>query len=133
MHGVAETQSLAAPSLAILGRPSEAEPLLEEALETARTLGDRRLLAHVQSTMGLARSLAGAFDSAHGYLTEALRLAKILGADVLAVSQRQALPPTNSTPANPKTSYQHNLDALAIYRALNSPTAGPISPATSPT
>ncbi|MGB6712524.1 MAG: helix-turn-helix domain-containing protein [Candidatus Cybelea sp.] len=123
--GLAEAQRLAALSLAILGRPAEAAPLLKEALATARTLGKRRLLAQVLSATGLARSLAGAFDAAHGHLTEALGLAKILGADVLAGFITTSLASNELDAGHLEASHRLNLDALAIYRALNSPTVLP--------
>jgi predicted ATPase/transcriptional regulator with XRE-family HTH domain len=118
---IAQVQTLAAVSLAILGRSAEAEPLLEDALVAARSLGNCRLVATVLQTMGMAHSLSGDLDGARPYLTEALGLAKALGADALAASVATNLGSNELDSGNPEESLRLNLDALATYRALNSP------------
>ncbi len=119
--GVAQAETLAAVSLAVFGRPAEAEPLLQEALGIAQALGDRRLLATILQTLGMARSLSGDLDGARPYLTDALGLAKALRADEAAASIASSLGSNELDAGNAEESLRLNRDALATYRALNSP------------
>jgi non-specific serine/threonine protein kinase len=119
--GSAHAQSLAGGALAMLGRTAEAEPLLREALETARTLGDRRLAAKVLETMGWTRSAIGDFAGARAHLIEALGLAKVLGAEFLAVSAAAALAENEFDAGDSETALRLAVEVLATLRASNSP------------
>jgi predicted ATPase/transcriptional regulator with XRE-family HTH domain len=118
--GIAQAQSLAGRSLVILGRSEEAEPLLRDALEVARTLGDRRLTANVLQVIGWTRSRVGDFAGARAYLTEALGLAKVLGAEFFAVSVAASLAENEFYAGDPETALRLTVDVLALHRALNS-------------
>jgi hypothetical protein len=121
--GVAQVQHLAAQSLVILGRPLEAEPLLQEALALARGLGDRRLAATILRTLGDARGRSSDFAEARGCLTEALGLAKASGAELLALSAATSLSVTEYDAGDTELALQLMLDALVTYRTLNFSTA----------
>ncbi|HEY5093907.1 MAG TPA: tetratricopeptide repeat protein [Candidatus Eremiobacteraceae bacterium] len=129
-RGVAQAQSLAGRSLALLERHAEAEPLLREALEAARTLGDRRLAAEVLQVIGWTRSAVGDFAGARANLTEALGLAKVLGAEFFAVSVAASLAENEYDAGDSETALRLTVDVLATHRALNSsPTAPGIAAA----
>jgi predicted ATPase/transcriptional regulator with XRE-family HTH domain len=122
--GCAQAQSLAGASLVLLGRADEAEPLLQEALEVARSLGERRLAANVLQVVGWARSAGGDFAAARVALTEASELANALGAEFLAVSVAASLAENEYDAGDPDTALRLSVDVLATLRALNaSPTA----------
>ncbi len=120
--GIAQVQQLAADSLVIAGRFEEAEPLLREALKAARTLGNRRLEVNVLQSMGIARSLLGDFAGARACLTEAHALAKALGAEFFAAHIAAILSGNEYDAGDLETALRLSVDALATYRALNSPT-----------
>ncbi len=84
--GTTQAQILAGEALVSLGRPSEGELLLTEALHSARTLDDRPLIAYALSRIGLARSRLGDFAESRAQLTEALELANVLGAQSFAAT-----------------------------------------------
>jgi predicted ATPase/transcriptional regulator with XRE-family HTH domain len=118
-RGIAETQSLAGVMLSILGRPEEAEPLLREALEAAETLGDRRLRATALFRLGLVRAEVADYTGAGAYLTEALGLAKVLGAAILGESVRIALAQNEHLTGNAEKALQLIEDVLADKRSGN--------------
>lgn len=117
--GVAEVQVLAAQSFVILGRPLEAEPLLQEALALARSLGNCRLTATVLRRLGDVRSLFGDFAEARVCLTEALSLAKACGAELLAVSTESSLSSNEYDSGNTELALPLMVDVLASLRTLN--------------
>jgi non-specific serine/threonine protein kinase len=120
-------QSLAAGSLVKLGRPGEAQALLCEALETARTLGERRLTANVLQKIGIARSDVGDFAGARAHLTEALRLGKVLGAELFAGSVAASIADNEFLAGDPETALRLLVDVLATQRALNLALAMPVT------
>jgi non-specific serine/threonine protein kinase len=118
--GSSQAQSLAGRSLVLLGRTEEAEPLLREALEAARILGDRRLVAEVLQVIGWIRSALGDFAGARAHLTEALGLAKVLGAEFFAASVAASLAENEFDAGDPEAALRLTVDVLATHRALNS-------------
>ncbi|HEY5096189.1 MAG TPA: helix-turn-helix domain-containing protein [Candidatus Eremiobacteraceae bacterium] len=123
--GIAQTECLMCASLVLLGRTSEAEPLLRSALEAARMIGARRLTANVLMTMGWSRCAVGDFAGARVRLTEALGLAKVLGDDVFAASVTASLAENEFGADDPETAIQLAIDVLELLRATNSLTAAP--------
>jgi tetratricopeptide (TPR) repeat protein len=121
-RGIAHAQHLVAASLVILERPAEAEPLLREALETARTLGDGRLAATVLRIFGHARTERGDFAGARASLTEALGLAKAVGAEFLAASIAASIASNEYDAGKPEMALSITIGVLESYRALNSST-----------
>ncbi len=118
-RGIAETQSLAGAMLSVLGRPGEAEPLLREALEAADTIGDCRLRASTLFRLGLVRNEVADYAGAEVYFTEALELAKALGATIISISVRIALAQNEHFTGNAEKALQLIEDVLADYRSLN--------------
>jgi predicted ATPase/transcriptional regulator with XRE-family HTH domain len=119
-------QSLAAGSLVKLGRGGEAEALLHEALKTARTLRERRLTANVLQKIGMARSDGGDFAQARAHLSEALRLGKVLGAELFAASVAASIADNEFRAGDPETALRLLFDVLATHRALNLALAMPV-------
>ena len=58
--------------------PAQIEPLLRDALETARALGNLPLLGMVLRALGLFRSRTGHDDEARAYLTETVKIFETL-------------------------------------------------------
>jgi len=119
VQAIAETQSLAGAMLSVLGRPAEAEPLLREALAAADTMGDCRLRASALFRLGLVRMEVADYTGAGAYLTEALGLAKVLGAAIISASVGIALAQNEYFTGNAETALHLIEDVLADYRSLN--------------
>ena len=115
MLGSARVQCLAGGSLGLLGRRTEAEPLLREALETARILGNRRLIANVLQAVGFGLAAAGDFAGARASFSEALGLAKALDSDLLAASVAVSLANNEFRAGDPETALRLAIDFLATY------------------
>ena len=118
----AKAQYMVASSLALLERPMEAEPLLREALETARVYDDRRLEADVLCLVGWVRSAVGDFAGARASLTEALDLARVLGAESFEGSVIISLAENECDAGDAETALQLTVDLLQ-NRALHFETA----------
>ncbi len=69
---VARVQLAAGSALGALGRSAEAETLLEQALNTAKRLENRRLQALILGDLGTTRSRRGDIDGARHFYAEAL-------------------------------------------------------------
>ncbi len=117
--GIAHVQGLAASSLVILERFAEAEPLLHEALATARTLGDRRLAALVLRRMAFASRRHGDISGARAYYTEALGLAKTVGAEILAASIAASIADDKADAGDPEEALRLAADAVTALRSLH--------------
>ncbi len=117
--GTAQAQSLAAHSLTILERFTEAEPLLHQALGIAQTLGDRRLAAKVLRTTGFVKCRRGDFTAARGCYTEALQLAKAAGAESLAATIAASLADNEADAGDPETALHLMTDVVAKLRELH--------------
>ncbi len=118
----AKTQYMVASSLALLDRPIEAEPLLREALETARVHGDRHLEADVLQMVGWVRSAIGDFTGARAALTEALALARVISVDSFQASVIISLAENECDAGNAETALQLTVDLLP-NRAMSFETA----------
>jgi tetratricopeptide (TPR) repeat protein len=123
--GSAQAQSLAGGALVLLGRTREAEPLLRAALETARTLADRRLTANVLMTMGWGGSADRDFARARAHLTEALGIAKVLGDELFAASVAASLAENEFAAGNPEAALRLAVEVIATLRVLNPAAAMP--------
>jgi predicted ATPase len=84
--GVARAQSRAGHALIYLERRAEATALLREALEAARALRNRRLVAFVLRCLGLASAQEEDFVTARAYVTEAVEIFEALGARLSAAA-----------------------------------------------
>jgi tetratricopeptide (TPR) repeat protein len=118
--GIAQMQNLVGAALVQLGRPHEAEPLLLEALQAARRLGHRRLLANVLAQIGNARGAVGDFVAARAYLTDAFELAKAVGADTFAAHVAVSLAINESSAGDPEAALGVANGLLASQREPNS-------------
>jgi tetratricopeptide (TPR) repeat protein len=106
--------------LVILERFAEAEPMLREALDVARRLGDRRLAAGALRWIAQAQSLVDDFDGARATLAEARGLAKAAGADFLAASLTASLSSNEYDAGNVEAALALTADAITTYHALGS-------------
>jgi predicted ATPase/transcriptional regulator with XRE-family HTH domain len=123
--GSTQAATLAGAALALLGRAADAEPLLREALDNARTLSDRRLTANVLQTVGWSRSSVGDFAGARIHLTEALGLANALGSELFAASIAGSLADNEFDAGDAELALRLSADVLATLRAINTPTCVP--------
>jgi predicted ATPase/transcriptional regulator with XRE-family HTH domain len=119
-RGIADSQHAAGTALLRYGRLAEAEALLREALAGARTLGTRRLLAHVLRLLSTIRQINGDFAEARTRAAEALAIYRALGCErdrakmiafVLAGLEFHA--------GNAELALNHASEGLAAFRALN--------------
>jgi predicted ATPase/transcriptional regulator with XRE-family HTH domain len=117
--GVARTQDLAGQALVSLGRVVEAKALLEQALASARALGNRRLIACVLRNLGYASSVEGDCDTARDYVAEAVPIYQALGAVLGAALAREDLGECEFRGGNAALAFQLASDALATFRAVN--------------
>ncbi|MGH7754775.1 MAG: BTAD domain-containing putative transcriptional regulator [Vulcanimicrobiaceae bacterium] len=79
--GIAQAQWLVGRSLVVPGRPEHGEPLLREALESARALGRNRLAGEALISLAYARSMGGDCAGARATYSEALALWSALGSE----------------------------------------------------
>jgi len=77
--GTAWSQVAAGSILVRMGRPVEAEPLLREALQSARELGLDALAANTLYLLSMAAGMIGKFDEARAASAEALTTYQMLG------------------------------------------------------
>jgi predicted ATPase/class 3 adenylate cyclase len=80
---VVEAQLIAGRALVFLGKVTEAQALLHEALESATTLGLQKLKAFILMTLGGAQVETGDLVAAQASYTQALASARSAGAAVL--------------------------------------------------
>jgi predicted ATPase/DNA-binding XRE family transcriptional regulator len=118
LAGMARAQTIVAHSLVIFERFAEAEPLLKEASEAARTLEHRRLAAEALRIIAHARSLVGDFYGARSAYTEALGLARAAGAEYLAAAVTASLSGNEYDAGDVETALRLMTDALQAYRRL---------------
>ena len=117
--GVARTQDLAGQALVSLGRMAEAKTLLQEALTSARKLGNRRLIACILRNLGYASAVEGDCDAARDYVAEAVPIYEGLGARLGAALARDDLGEFEFRAGNAELAFQLATDALAIFRSVN--------------
>jgi|HubBroStandDraft_4_1064222.scaffolds.fasta_scaffold00715_5 predicted ATPase/DNA-binding XRE family transcriptional regulator len=116
---IAQMQSLTGGMLAMVGEYQKAEPLMRDALEAADSIGDRRLRASTLFWLGVARMGVANYAGANTFLTEALGLAKLLGADILGVSASTALALNEYLTGNAEIALRLIEAVLADYRSMN--------------
>ena len=117
--GVARAQSLAGYALASLGRFAEAKLIQEEALGTARRLGNRRLVAYVLRCRGYFSALDGDIVSARGCVAEALQIYEAMGTERGRAVAMGDLGMVEFLTGNTEPALQHTVDALALVRRCN--------------
>jgi predicted ATPase/DNA-binding XRE family transcriptional regulator len=118
-------QNLIGAQLGRLGRLTDCESLLREALAAARGLGDRRLVSSILRNVGDSRRLAGDFATARHYLTEALELAKAFGGDLAAASTATYLAQNEIDAGDPAAVLPFMVDALTSLHSLRYSIAAP--------
>jgi non-specific serine/threonine protein kinase len=77
--GLANAQLMAGAALICLMRAEEGEPLVREALESARALGDGKLIGNALENIAYARSMAGDLAQARGCIAEASAVREVTG------------------------------------------------------
>ena len=77
--GIAMARRCCGSALNNLGRRSEGEPMLLEALATFRAVDNRRMIGLILRNLGVARFLAGEFEASREAYQEALVIAQELG------------------------------------------------------
>ena len=116
--GATRAQDLAGRILAYLGRGTQAVPLLEEALQTARGLGNQRLIALVLESFAHARSAIGDVGGARSLFAEALALHNALGSERAAAIVASYLAEAEFRAGNAEAAFSAVSDALALGRTL---------------
>ena len=117
--GIARTQDLAGQALVSLGRIAEAKTLLQEALTSARVLGNRRLIACVLRNFGYASAVGGDCDAARDYVAEAVPIYEALGARMGAALALEDLGEFEFRAGNAELAFQLATSALATFRTVN--------------
>ncbi len=118
--GAVRAQGLAGKALVTLGRIAEAEPLLLEALLTARRLGARRCLAELLRFIANVRTLRGDFASARSDLAEAASIFASIGAEESGtVNVSWNLADLEFMAGDVELALRHATDAVRILRAMN--------------
>jgi predicted ATPase/transcriptional regulator with XRE-family HTH domain len=112
-------QSLAGQALICLGRMTEAKRVLEEALQRARELGHRRLVAYLLRLRGLASAFGGDFVDARGYVAEALAILEAMDYGHEVAWALDDLGEYEFLAGNADLALQHATDALAAFRTFN--------------
>ena len=117
--GIARTQDLAGQALVSLGRIAEAKTFLQEALTSARVLGNRRLIACVLRNFGYASAVEGDCDAARDYVAEAVPIYEALGARMGAALALEDLGEFEFRAGNVELAFQLATSALATFRTVN--------------
>jgi tetratricopeptide (TPR) repeat protein len=117
--GTAEALGAAGRALVFLGRISEGDEILHEALSTARALGARKLVVWVLISLGTARHFSGDLLESRAFLHEALANAKESGAEELAAQIASNLAEARFRAGDAQSALQLGAEALAAMRALN--------------
>jgi predicted ATPase len=112
---IARAQSNVGRLLERLGRGAEAEPLLRNALEAVRALGNRRLEAFIIASMADHDDLAQARSS----YAEALAIYTTIGAESGAALVGFNLAEAEFRAGETEPALRHAADALAIYGTLH--------------
>ena len=120
--GVARALSLAGHALWGLGRYSEAEPMLCEAVALARKVGNDRVNAYALRFFALARTMNGDFAEARSANAEALAIYAALGANWgAAMTTGQDLAFIEYKAGHAELALRRATDALPILRTFNDP------------
>jgi len=89
--GLAGAQYVAGRALICLMRAEEGESLLRESLESARALGDRKLVGNTLEYIAYARSMAGDLVQARACISEACAVQELVGNRSGAANSRLVL------------------------------------------
>jgi len=114
--GIARAQCWAGHALECLGRIEEAKALLQEALTTARGLGNNRVLADALRLLAFAGALGDEVVAARGYLAEALLICEATGAKINGAEAIGDLAYAEWRAGNAELALAHAMDALAACR-----------------
>ena len=117
--GIADAQSLAGHALMFLERVPEAKMVLNDALQRARELNSRRLLAYIIRLLGYASAIDGDPLLARSYVAEALSILEPLGNKVAAAWALDDLGEHEFLSGNADLALRHATDALATFRTFN--------------
>jgi predicted ATPase len=115
----ADAQRLAGHALVLLGRCSEGEPLLEEALAEARRLGARKSAGYALLSLGLARYVLDDVAGARTRFAEALTTAIASGNDELMAAVSVSLAEAEFRDGDALAAIKVAGEAVAGYRAIN--------------
>jgi non-specific serine/threonine protein kinase len=115
----ADAQRLAGHALVLLGRCSEGEPLLAEALAAARRLGDPKGAGLALLSLGIARDVLDDVAGARSRYAEALATATLSGNDELMASVSTSLAEAEFRDGDALTAIRVAGEAIAGYRAIN--------------
>jgi predicted ATPase/transcriptional regulator with XRE-family HTH domain len=114
--GIARAQSRAGHALIYLSRLDEAIAVLDEALGATRSLEQRRLVAWVLRSLGLAHARKGDFLSARGYVAEALSIYESLHADLSVAASMDDLGEYEFLAGNVEVAVAHATTMVAVAR-----------------
>jgi predicted ATPase/transcriptional regulator with XRE-family HTH domain len=117
--GIAHGQSLAGHALMFSERVPEAQIVLKEALQRARGLNNRRLVAYLIRLLGYASALDGDPILARNYVAEALSILEPLGNKVEVAWALDDLGEHEFLSGNADLAVRHATDALATFRTFN--------------
>jgi non-specific serine/threonine protein kinase len=115
---IVRAQLRAGGALAALGRASEGEPLLREALETATRLQNRRLTGVLLSELGTLRSRCDDLAGARTFYAQALTSLRSIGIERQTASVASNLAEVEFGAGNPARALKYGNDALAGHQAL---------------
>jgi predicted ATPase len=117
--GIAGAQSLAGHALMFLERVPEAKMVLKDAVQRARELNSRRLLAYLIRLLGYASAIDGDPLLARSYVAEALSILEPLGNKVEVAWALDDLGEHEFLSGNADLALRHATDALASFRTFN--------------
>jgi predicted ATPase/class 3 adenylate cyclase len=118
-RGEAEAQRIAGGALALLGRASEGEAILYEALAQAQRLGERKMVGRILGGIGMAQTFAGNIPGARTSYAEALAMARVAG-DEHAISLLAAnLAETEFKGGDAEAALQRAGETIETLRAPN--------------
>jgi predicted ATPase len=113
----ARARFLVGQSLFLLDRPIEAEPVLLSALETARSLGSRRLIGSALLLLGRTRGARGDVSAARAAYSEARAVFENVGAERSVAYTVEALSEAAFQEGDAERALQLRLEALNFWRA----------------
>ena len=119
-RGATWAQLVAGTALASMGRHAEAEPMLRDALELSRSIGDHRLAASILVQTGTARASLRDFAGARSSLRDALALGKAIGAAIVIAASTAALADVEFLAGDAEAALGLIVDSLASCRTVNS-------------
>ncbi|MGA8575200.1 MAG: helix-turn-helix domain-containing protein [Candidatus Cybelea sp.] len=114
---IARAKQLAGSALGAMGRASEGEKLLDDALAAAQRLDNRRLAALVLGELGTARSRRGDVDGARRFYAEALAYYIALGLERPAASIAGHLAEVEFAAGDPASALHRAEEARAGHEA----------------